>query len=121
MTMRMTYAEWVAEGERRFGKNLTKWRFVCPVCGHVASAQDYKDAGAPESEVGFSCVGRWSGFNRDAFGLNPDSIASGKLPPAEGPGPCNYAGFGLINVNPVAVVTDDGQVAKTFAFADAEE
>lgn len=41
-----------------FGENPMQWRFVCPSCGHVASVQDWKDAGATEGEVAFSCVGR---------------------------------------------------------------
>lgn len=29
--------EWQAEGKRRFGEDVKKWRFVCPMCGHVAA------------------------------------------------------------------------------------
>lgn len=43
----MTRDEWSAEGRKRFGDDQMQWRFVCPACGHVASVQDYKDAGAP--------------------------------------------------------------------------
>ena len=53
------HAMWLAEAERRFGKDPLRWRFVCPSCGHVASVQDYKDVGAPVECVGFSCIGRW--------------------------------------------------------------
>ena len=38
--------EWKAEATRRFGPDMLKWRFRCPMCGHVASVQDFKDAGA---------------------------------------------------------------------------
>jgi len=47
----MTYTEWKAEGQRRFGKNKLNWRFVCPSCGHIASVQDWRDAGAPDGAV----------------------------------------------------------------------
>lgn len=117
----MTHQEWLAEAERRFGPDPMKWKFVCPVCKHVQSVQDYKDAGAPSTAAGFSCVGRWSGAKRDALGLNPDAVKRGELPPAEGPGPCNYAGGGLFQLNPVEVVLDDGIVTRAFAFAEPDE
>lgn len=80
----------MAEAAERFGPDPMNWRFVCPVCGHVASTKDYKDAGAPESAVAFSCVGRWIPGSKDAFETS-------------GHGPCTYAGAGLIRLNPVSV------------------
>jgi hypothetical protein len=117
----MTHAEWLAEAERRFGADVMAWRFVCPVCKHVASTRDYKEAGAPVEAVGFSCIGRWSGIKRDALGLNADKVKRGELPPAEGDGPCNYAGGGLLQLNPVVVEFPDGSKGKAFAFAEAME
>lgn len=38
--------DWQAEAVRRFGPDQMKWKFVCPSCGHVASIQDWKDAGS---------------------------------------------------------------------------
>ena len=38
--------EWKAEATRRFGPDMLKWRFRCSMCGHVASVQDFKNAGA---------------------------------------------------------------------------
>ena len=96
----MTKEEWMAEGNKLFGEDIMQWKFECPVCHHVQSVQDYKDAGAPETAIAFSCVGRWieSSKTSDAF--------SGKK------GPCSYAGGGLFRLNPVEV---DG--GKYFAFA----
>lgn len=91
MIKKMTYAEWKAEGERRFGPDMMKWKFICPVCKHVASVQDWKDAGASEGEIGFSCVGRHIPGSKDAFR-------------DEGTGPCTYAGGGLFKLNPVTVL-----------------
>ncbi len=114
----MTHAEWIAKAESLFGKDPMKWKFICPACKHVQSVQDYKDAGAPSEVAGFSCVGRWAGAKRDALGLNPEAVKRGELPPAEGVGPCNYAGGGLFRLNPVKVEFPDGEVAYAFAFAE---
>ena len=100
----MTHAEWKAEGAKRFGTDPSKWKFVCPVCGHVASVQDWKDVGAFEC-AGFSCIGRHMQKCRKAFG-------------EKGPGPCDYAGGGLFKLNPVEVKLEDGDVLHAFAFAD---
>lgn len=100
---KITYDEWGAEGIHRFGPDVMAWRFVCPCCGHVASTSDWKDAGAPSGAVAYSCVGRWSGQKRDAFG-------------GSGDGPCNYAGGGLFSVSPV-IVSDHNDTAY-FEFAE---
>lgn len=99
----MTTAEFMAEGERRFGPDRMTWRFVCPSCGHVQSPQDLKDAGAPETAVAFSCVGRWLPKCQDAF--------DGK------DGPCNYAGGGLFRIAPVTL-SDRPDSGPFFAFAE---
>ena len=98
--------EWNAEGILKFGPDQMEWRFVCPGCGHVASVQDWKNAGAPSSAVAFSCVGRWTEGAKE-FG-------------SPGPGPCNYAGGGLFRLNPVMVTGDHGKQHGLFEFADAE-
>lgn len=102
----MTHAEWLAEAERRFGSDALKWRFECPSCGHVASVADWKNAGAGQGEVAFSCIGRRIG-GRDAFG-------------EKGGGPCNYAGGGLFAINPVTVEFENGENSRYFSFADAD-
>jgi len=100
----MTHEEWLAEGTRRFGPDQCKWRFVCPSCGYVASAQEWVDAAAPQA-IAFSCVGRWTGAND-----NKTFQKAG--------GPCCYAGGGLIGLNPVKVTMSDGKTLDVFAFAD---
>lgn len=88
---KMTLDEYMNEAISRFGEDREQWRFICPSCGHVASAADYKQAGAPEGAVGFSCIGRWLSTSSDAFG-------------GQNSGPCNYAGGGLFNISPVEIV-----------------
>lgn len=105
----MTHAEWLAEATRRFGDDPMAWKFVCPSCGHIASVQDWKDAGAPEGAVAFSCIGRYSDDGEDAANKAFK----------HGGGPCNYTGGGLFKLNPVAVNFGDGdEPRQTFAFAD---
>lgn len=83
-----TLAEYVSDAEHRFGVDRMKWRFICPACGNIASAEEYKLAGAPEGAVGFSCIGRWTGAKRSMFETDK-------------PGPCDYTGGGLICISPV--------------------
>ena len=97
----MTRAEWMAEGFRRFGADHQKWRFICPVCKHVATPQEWLAAGASAGEIAFSCIGRRLPNPRKAFGSN-------------GKGPCDYAGGGLFRLNPVKV---EGMEESFFDFA----
>jgi len=52
--------EWLAEGELLFGPNRRYWRFVCPTCGHIAAAEDWRLAGAPDTSAAISCVRWWN-------------------------------------------------------------
>jgi len=99
----MKHSEWRAEGESRFGDDIKSWKFVCPSCGYVASVQDWIDAEA-ERSIAFSCVGRNTGSKKEMG----DKTG----------GPCNYAGGGLFQINPVKVEFEDGTIASYFAFAD---
>ena len=100
----MTLEVWRSEANRRFGADKSEWAFVCPCCGYRQAFWECVDAGMPVESIGFSCIGRWSGPVRRAFG---DS----------GPGPCDYAGGGLFNVNPFSV-TVGTETMTCFAFAE---
>ena len=107
----MTYEEWKAEGVKRFGERQNDWNFVCPVCGHIASIQDYIDAGAPDGAIGFSCIGRWKKGSRSAFDASEED---------KDKTPCDYSSGGLICVSPIRV-THDGKEYKYFNFAEVGE
>lgn len=68
-----TRDEWLAEGEKRFGKNFEDWKFKCPRCGNVASGKDFKEAGVKEPNVMYcECIGRYvkrKGCDWAAYGL----------------------------------------------------
>ncbi|MGO4395845.1 VVA0879 family protein [Variovorax sp. M-6] len=98
--------QWRAEASRLFGPDALKWRFVCPSCGHVAAVEDWRNAGAMDTQAAFSWVGRYIGAD-DSHTFKKNE------------GPCNYAGGGLIGLNPVSVRGDSGAVTRVFAFADA--
>lgn len=54
----LTQKQYMEIGVKLFGENELDWRFICPSCGHVASAADYRDAGAPS---GLGNAGAYSG------------------------------------------------------------
>lgn len=99
----LTEVEWREEAIARFGPDSMNWRFVCPSCGYVAPVSEWRDVGAREGEVAFSCVGRHK---------------SGAKPIFSKPGPCNYAGGGLFQLNPVTVITESGAI-QVFEFEGA--
>lgn len=106
----MTREEWVAEGKRRFGDDFRKWQFVCPLCGNVAAIGDYEQysaKGADMNSATAECIGRYTG--------------AGPLKKKGDPGPCDYAGYGLIRLSPVRVLSPGQPTEKpthSFAFAD---
>lgn len=107
----VTHEKWLEEGRERFGPEIKNWKFVCPSCGHVAAAMDWRTVGAPDEAIAFSCIGRW---------MDGPVMEAG--PEAGGPldGPCNYAGGGLFRMNPVRVQCSAGKTMELFEFAPAD-
>lgn len=108
--VQISHAEWLEEAERRYGASLRGVRFVCPSCQHVQSGRDFLDLGlTPEKAAtvaGFSCIGRFQPNCSDAFSGDP--------------GPCNYAGGGLIRIAPIAVLIE-GRAEPLYVFDFADE
>lgn len=102
---------WRAEGERLFGEDVTKWKYKCPMCGHVAAVQDFIDAGLDGQEAANSayceCIGRYTGKGSPKKG---DSSG------------CNWAGYGLFGIphGGVIVMTGEGSGQHIFEFAEVE-
>lgn len=105
----ITHEEWLAEGRRRFGEVYADWKFVCPICAHVASVGDfeqYADKGSTPSSATCECIGRYTGAKE----FKP-----------KGQGPCNYAGYGLFRLNPVHVIgLNPDKPVHSFAFAEPD-
>ena len=108
--VRITKAEWYAEGERRFGKDPMKWKIRCPMCGHVAKVEDFREAGANGPDCAFvECIGRYTGK-----GSPKEGDSSG----------CNWAAYGLFGIpknDKYVVVFEDGTEMECFPFADKED
>lgn len=102
----LTIDEWETEARDRFGDDKLDWKFVCPVCKHVASVRDWMEAKAPEGAVAFSCVGRY-------LDMEQPHLVDGEVG-----APCDYAGGGLFRLNPVHITKDDGTTHDVFEFAD---
>lgn len=103
----MTKEEWLTEGERRFGPDPMKWRFVCPSCKGVQMVEDFKGlvpAGTDAGVAYSNCIGRYDGIH-------------GGVEILSGQSPCNYASGGLFNLNPVWVKAGD-EIHRVFAFAE---
>lgn len=98
---------WKAEGERRFGPNLNNWKYKCPMCGHVASVQDFKDLGVedPANTAYEECIGRYTGK-----GTPQKGDSSG----------CNWAAYGLLGIpkGGTYIFTGPEKGAHIFEFAD---
>lgn len=105
----MTEEEFVAKGRQLFGDDKMQWRFECPSCGHVATPQDWKNAGAPDNSVAFSCVGRWLEGTDDTHTFRKSG------------GPCLYAGGGLFRINPLTITRDGREIFHSFAFAEVAQ
>ena len=104
--------EWKAEGKRRFGDDLKAWKYVCPMCGHVASVQDFINAGVSEDDA-------LNGACQECLGRH-----TGKGAPKKGDSSgCNWAAygfFGIYNGKGCIVITVEGKGAELFDFAEEE-
>ena len=92
--------EWKAIGVKLYGKSAKDWKFVCPNCGNIQSAQDFialKEAGIiPETfdiakYFHFSCIGRYD-TRIKKVGTMSDPTS-----------PCDYTNGGLFCIAKVRV------------------
>lgn len=102
--------EWQAEGERLFGPDVKKWKYKCPMCGHVAAVQDFIDKGAlrgrdAANSAYAECIGRYTGKGSPKKG---DSSG------------CNWAAYGLFGIphGGVIVMTGEKEGQHIFEFAE---
>lgn len=117
---KVSYEEWKAEGQRRFGKDGRRWKFICPICGTVQSAktfEEYTELTPVEivRQIGINCIGRSA--------IGGAAITDLDKPPSSDPNAigCMYHGNGLIRANPVTVELDDGHTMTAFDFAPEKD
>ncbi len=105
----VSVSEWRSEGERRFGTDLLKWKFQCPVCGHVQTPADFRKIGADPEDSYQQCIGR----------KRKDCARDFARVPAKDGGlhPCDYAAYGLFQLGNF-VSLDDGKLICVFPFAE---
>jgi len=93
-------AEWLAEGERRFGSDRNDWAFKCVSCGNIQSANSVLAHGCPEDELTIrawltnNCEGR---YNKN-YG-------------------CDWSLSGIFRIHKVVLLSDKGVVYPMFEFA----
>lgn len=110
--------DWLAEGERLFGKDMKLWKWKCCNCGHVQSIADFlelKKLGIikKETDVGtlvyFSCIGR--------FDTRIPKEDVGTLWDKKKKSPCNYTLGGLFCFANTFVISESGKRVPVFEFA----
>jgi len=110
MSETIPFKDFIARGEKLFGKDRYKWKFKCPVCGNIQSAQDFKALGADPNSTDFNCIGRYMKKEvNKGLGINKNKV------PKQ---PCDYSSGGFLVVNKVFYIGDDGKKFPTFEFAE---
>lgn len=107
----LTQAELVAEATERFGEDARTWAFQCPHCDDVATATDFKEAGADPNRIGQECIGRHLG----ALSGDKPTKDSGRSLASRG---CDWAAYGLFR-GPWEVELPDGRKVASFPLAEA--
>ena len=97
----LTLEEFQREGAAK------SFRMVCPMCGNVATPDDFKRVGADPQRAAQQCIGRT---------MNP-------MPePENGKKPCNWASFGLFRTmgKGMLVKMPEGDTVEVFEFVSEE-
>lgn len=110
---KITLKEWLKRGKELYGEDYSKWKFVCPACGHISKGEDFKAFGADINDAYVECIGRVNG--KAESGLNfkeGDDNSNG----------CDWAAYGLFGTlgNGIIVINEDNnnKEVEVFKFAD---
>lgn len=103
MTVKIiSYEEWLAKGKSLFGDDMKKWRWICPACGNIQSAEMCL---ANNPKIHLSEVRGWINFS-----------CEGRVTAGVG---CYWTLGGLLQIHELEVMRD-GIKHPTFLF-DGEE
>lgn len=90
--------DWVAEGRRLYGEDKMDWKFKCPMCGHVQTAREFKEAGKEPYLAYQNCA------SRHGLGGRPD---------------CKWTVGGLFRIGGRYVIDEKFVPHLIFDFADS--
>jgi len=94
----LTVGEFLVLGESKFGSNTKKWKFKCPRCGTIQTAEDFVDANVSKDKIGsylgFSCIGRFTKKKG-----------------------CDWTLGGLLHIHTLEVISENGVINPYFEFA----
>ena len=100
--------DFIKEAESLYGKAAKKWKFICPVCDTIQSAEDLIAAGVDKAKVknyiGFSCIGRWTGA-----GSHLESKGKGKG--------CDWTLGGFFHAHTLEIEYAEGKKQASFELA----
>lgn len=112
--MTIKHEDWLKKAARLYGENAGDWNFICPICKTPQTGKDFVKAGLTKEQASTSianeCIGRFLPEKQKAIGEK--KIVKGR--------PCNYAGYGIFQLNPVEIEFEDGTIRNAFDFADEE-
>ncbi len=91
------FKEWENLGIKLFGEKRRNWKFKCVSCGEIQSGEDFIKAKVKDPQLypHFSCIGRF----------------------VKGRG-CDWTLGGLLTIQKLEVITEDGKTTPVFEFAD---
>lgn len=110
--MKLTQEELVAMATKRFSADPLRWAFVCPQCKDVATAADFKAAGADPNRIGQECIGRSLG----ALSGGPTGDG-GRTRASRG---CDWCAYGLFGGPWFVTISDEKGTRHVGSFALAE-
>lgn len=97
--IKYTEEEFKAEGEKRFGKDLREWRFVCPRCQTEQTMNDLlklMDKDEVVKFIAYSCIGRFEGSDKG----------------------CDWTLGGFFKIHEMMIIDKDGKEHPHFKFAE---
>ena len=103
--MKYTLKEWTEEAKKKFGDDISNWKFVCPACGHINVGAEFRELGIEPNSLYSECIGRYKGKGSAVKGDN-----SG----------CNWAAYGLLGTlgKGNKVLIEEGKEVEVFAFGE---
>ena len=104
-----TLEQWRKEGKKKFGEDISNWKFVCPACKKISSVGDFEKLGAEVDDAYQNCIGRFNGKGKPPSGDNPDG--------------CDWASYGLLGTcgKGRLIKHSNDRVTAVFDFAEEKK